>query len=294
MSPRATLDIVSLSDLHLDYRANWQVAEAMAYRLIELAPDVLVLAGDLASIPSRVEKALTFFKDMAPDVVFVPGNHDLWAPTAEEKKLDEIDTWVMYRQVYAEMCDQLGIHYLPRAPLIKGEVALVGTCGWYDYSIASPLARLLHSRDEFAEKAKGTARWTDGWRVRWRDDAGEVMPDEAVTRIMEADLKAQLDGLPPAVSKVVAVTHHLAFKEACTGHGGLAGDYFTAFMGSTGLGEILAADPRVGLAIFGHLHKLTDVRVGRVRAVARPLGNPRDYKGEPKDVARERMGVFEV
>ena len=62
MSPRATLDIVSLSDLHLDYRANWQVAEAMAYRLIEtmregLPPDFDVYDAAAWSAPWPLSEA---------------------------------------------------------------------------------------------------------------------------------------------------------------------------------------------------------------------------------------------
>lgn len=294
MSPRHHLDVVSVSDLHLDYRANWQVAEQMAYRLIELSPDVLILAGDLASLPSRVEQALKFFQPLAPTVLYVPGNHDLWAPTAEEKKLEAIDSWQTYREELAQVCDQLDVHYLPRAPWVRGDVAFVGTCGWYDYSLASPLARLLHTEEDFNAKQKGTARWTDGWRIRWRDEDGEIMTDAAVARIMEADLKAQLAALGPEIRKVVVVTHHLPWKEVSRSHGGLAGDYFTAFMGSSGLGRIISADPRVILAIYGHIHIQGDARIGRVRAVATPLGNPRDWKGEPAEVAKARMGVWEV
>lgn len=294
MSPHAPVDIVTLSDLHLDHRANWLVAEAMAYALIELAPDLLILAGDLASIPSRVEKALRFFQPLAGRVLFVPGNHDLWAPTAEEERLAEVNTWDMYRTHYAKLCEEIGIHYLPSGPYVSGDLAIVGTCGWYDYSLASPLARLLHSVEDFEAKGKGNLRWTDGWRVRWRDHDGRVMHDAEVCRIMEADLAAQIASLPAEVRTVVAVTHHLPFKEVSRSHGGLAGDYFTAFMGSTGLGKVLLTEPRTRLAVYGHIHQIFDDWVEGIRVVARPLGNPRDWSGEVKDVARERMGVFQL
>lgn len=294
MTASATLDICSLSDLHLDYQDNWKVAEAMAYKLIDLSPDVLILAGDVASLPQRVKKVLAFFEPLATDVLFVPGNHDLWAPTKDPEVLKGVNTWDVYTQELREMCEALGVHYLPRAPFVKGDLAIVGTCGWYDYSMASALAMTRYDLEDFTQKGQSKYRWVDALRVRWRDGDGQVMSDADVARQLEADLAEQLASLGDGISRIVGVSHHVPFKDACFGHRGLAGDFFTAYMGSTGIGDVFAADPRVETVIFGHQHRpvdqLVDVGGRSIKVLSTPLGTPRDWSGEPKDVAKVRMG----
>lgn len=299
MLSRPLIRVVSLSDLHLDHRANWKVAEQMAYQLVEMAPEVLILAGDLASTTERVVKVLEFFRPLAPAVLFVPGNHDLWQipPPAipGEPAPSPPDTWQLYRETWPELCKGVGVHYLPDSPWVRGDVAVVGTSGWYDYSLASWLSRQFYTDTHFQEKIHGLYQWVDRIRVSWQDGTGAELPDGAVARIMEADLASQLQSLPPTVENVIAVTHHVPFEESAPRFWMLAQGYFTAFMGSVGLGKILAADPRVHLVIHGHAHVQRDLHVGPIRVVARPLGNPRrDWQGEVAAVAAERMGDFLV
>ena len=117
---------------------------------------------------------------------------------------------------------------------------------------------------------------------------------EAVARALEEDLERQLKGLGGEIRRVVGVCHHVPFKAVCRSHMGLAGDFFTAFMGSEGLGAVFEGDPRVRAVVFGHQHRPVDQRMGGMRILSTPLGTPRDWAGDVAEVAVERMGHFKL
>ena len=49
-----------------------------------------------------------------------------------------VDTWVRYTDDLRRLAEGASAHYIPAGPLVIGDVALVGTCGWYDYSFLEP------------------------------------------------------------------------------------------------------------------------------------------------------------
>jgi hypothetical protein len=66
--------LLAISDLHLNYEVNRQA-------LLELLPrpgDWLILAGDVGDSPEHLEFALATLAPRFRQVVWVPGNHDLW------------------------------------------------------------------------------------------------------------------------------------------------------------------------------------------------------------------------
>jgi hypothetical protein len=49
-------------------------------------------------------------------------------------------------------------------------------------------------------------------------------------------------------------------------------------MGSLRMGELLARDPRIELAIAGHTHIHSDQRIGKLRALVSPLGYAKEWR----------------
>ncbi len=281
--------IVSVSDLHLDHTANGPVVAAMLEQLASDPPDVLVVAGDVASNRQTAARTLERLVNVGEHVLFVPGNHDLWAPWREVAS-GEVDTWRFYREELFDLCRKLGIHYLPASPVTIGSIGFAGVTGWYDYSLATRVARFFFDDDAFRRGYQGGYAWVDPLRTSFQRPDGTSMADTEVTRVMASDLEAHLRALPPHASRVVAVTHVVPFAQAIQSRPFLARDFFTAFLGSKLFGEVLLQDPRVKVSVCGHTHTPVSKRVGRIQLVCTPLGYPREWRGDPRKVAKQRRG----
>jgi len=69
------------------------------------------------------------------------------------------------------------------------------------------------------------------------------------------------------VDDIVAVMHHVPFREALKIKKGPSWRFGNAFMGAEVFGEVLAAEPKVHLAIYGHSHTDGVVTHGHVTGV---------------------------
>lgn len=68
------MKLYAISDLHLNYRVNLQAVEALPPH----ADDWLILAGDIADTEVHLQYALSLLTAKFRQVIWVPGNHDLW------------------------------------------------------------------------------------------------------------------------------------------------------------------------------------------------------------------------
>ena len=94
------------SDLHYDLKHLWKESpSAFMERLNFKAPPFLIIAGDLVSFAEEnLESAFQFLKGFNGNILFTPGNHDLWT-----KKGNSFD---VYTKFIPELCEKYGIHYL--------------------------------------------------------------------------------------------------------------------------------------------------------------------------------------
>jgi len=70
------MNLWAISDLHLSHQANRQ-----ALKSIERRPqDWLILAGDIADTPSQLAEAFEILRRRFAQLIWVPGNHELWTP----------------------------------------------------------------------------------------------------------------------------------------------------------------------------------------------------------------------
>lgn len=285
--------IATVSDLHTDYAENRDAVVKLAVAIHQGEADVVVVAGDVSHKDERIDRALRAFCEVAPRVAYIPGNHDLWYDVPFAADRPDLDTWRRYRDELRSVCEGAGAHYLPAEPLIVGAVAIVGSCGWYDYSLMAPSFRDQVDDRALALKTLDGLMWSDARFIAFRDESGHLMPDEAVARRMEAELEAHLSQVDAdsRVREVVAVTHHQPFYEVVTRTGQLPWEYFCAFMGSAGLGAAIRKSPKVRTAVYGHTHVVGRYELGDLVAYGTPLGYPRERRGlSPDQVAETRVG----
>jgi len=77
------LRLYAISDLHLGHAANREALQAMPAH----PEDWLIVAGDTGDTPRHLEFALRTLQEKFARLIWVPGNHDLWAregPRGEE------------------------------------------------------------------------------------------------------------------------------------------------------------------------------------------------------------------
>lgn len=291
--------LVLVSDIHANFFPDDRRAFALAALAEALAaakPDVLVIAGDLASRQASVPGYLARLAVGRHGNLYVPGNHDIWRTDAElAAGHSSFGALSLLRAKAAES----GFHYLPGAPRLitvgAASWGFAGALGWYDYSFREPT--LIVPAGAYATKTFGAFVWNDRDRACWRDRIGVKLSDPEMARRFAIELEADLRSLgldehgagPPTV----AVTHMLAYASQVIYRGQPDWDFFSAFMGSSRYGDLYDRLPAIRAAFSGHTHtpRLERRPSGLLAAVA-PLG----YWGTdefPHDFGA-RIGVFET
>ena len=258
------MNLQLLSDLHLEADPGFVAAPAPD-------ADLLVLAGDVGSYQTRrdgsvMEEADWGLQRFSPlpqyahwpvPVVYVPGNHEY----------DALD-WDEAHAGLRRSCDRLGIAWLERETLQIDGVRLVGTTLWSDYDALAPAQATETERLRQREKAFRAANF---YLHKMAGQRRGALFDAAAMR--ELALECQ-DWLRQELARshagpTVVVTHFAPTLHSADPRYGLT-------PGTAGfcnaLDDLL---PHADLWLHGHLHCPTDVRVGRCRIVANPLGYAR-------------------
>ena len=271
--------LIVTADLHYDHANAGSMVEAVVTDINTTGGDVLLLVGDTAtSDGDALERCLSLFNFAGPKL-FIAGNHELWTETGD-------DSYRLYTTDLPRRVRQLGWHWLESEPFIApgGQVAFVGSVGWYDYSYAqasleipqrfyrqkvSPGAarhfdefrHLLEPGEDIPPRAmRVTARWNDGRFVKLHRS------DEQFLGELTARLDRQLHHLAH-VKTVVAATHHLPYRELLPPSHSAQWDFAKAFLGSDAIGGTLLRHKNVRHAFCGHSHYAAETRIGHVHAV---------------------------
>lgn len=256
------MKIQLLSDLHLEANPGFTATPAPD-------ADLLVLAGDVGSYQRRKDGStmpeadwglqrfspLPQYAGWPVPVLFVPGNHEY----------DALDIDEAHAGLRAA-CERLGIQWLERETAVIDGVRFVGTTLWSDYDTfvapGSPLTERLRQR----HKAFRAANF---YLTKMAGQRGGELFDAAAMRELALDCQAWLrEALerPYADGPTVVVTHFaptLHSADPRYGHSPGTAGFCNA------LDDLL---PLADLWLHGHLHCPTDLRVGRCRIVANPLG----------------------
>ena len=239
------MKIVITSDLHYDERGHLtspgEVQEMVQKIAIERA-NLVILAGDLSHGSSAFEACLAAFRGLRVPVAVLAGNHDIWKDEAAGLSSEELWGYQLESITMRQRAT-----WLEKQSLSFGEIGVVGSMAWYDYSGVDPSNQT--APDLLASlKAcfNNDATWID-WGRKDRDFARELR-EGMLTRLRAM---AQQEG----VKKIVVVTHVPILEEQMErkpedAQWGLTNAYF----GHLTLGAEVVKEPKVVAVVSGHTH----------------------------------------
>ncbi len=215
--------IFAISDLHVDYEPNARWVEQVS--LSDYQRDVLIVAGDVSDRLDRVQACLETLARRFRQVLFVPGNHDLWV-RRDDPGLDSFGKFERVRAlVHAAGASMEVFHH--------GKLSIVPLLGWYDGSFGEPSAELRLAWMDFR-----ACRWPEGYESQHTAQAFMAMnryrrrsPDEVI--VSYSHFLPRIDVMPSRIP--------------------LDKRYIYPVLGSSALGEQVRA---LGSAVhvYGHSH----------------------------------------
>ncbi len=198
------MTIYACSDLHLDQKSNFEAFLDAFEVPASHKQDVLILAGDICETEAQLHLILSIFKQHYQEVIWTPGNHELWIrPSEQEKYSGSPDKY----QRLVEICRQTGVHCPEDRYFESQDCIFVPLFILYDYSF-----RAAHVPLEEA--------------VNWAMESNLLCTDEvlihkqpfnSVTQWCEQRVHYSLERLKEIEksSKKVVLINHFPMKECC-------------------------------------------------------------------------------
>jgi len=292
------MKIAFISDLHVDISPdNFKIIDYLIERLLSLKPDVFIIAGDIAANTHTFEKTLKKFSSISCNKLLVAGNHDIWIDSFSSLQKG-ITSGVKYREFLPQICERNNFIYLGLETHLIDGIGFAGTIGWYDYTFRNKKYDTIFSIKTYRSKQfRETITWNDLNFAYWMDDSKNIRKsDEEVAQEMEVSLKKQIESLKgQGINKTVVVTHHVPFRKMILYQNRLPWDFFSAFMGSKGLGDIILEESTITHVLCGHSHIKNSLQIGTVKAMKSPLGYSREWRTKNlSELIEEKLTCFDL
>lgn len=117
--------ILTISDLHTDFRENWQLVEQIPESLYK--GDILIVAGDIADSTEIIKRTLSLLRSKFKMVFYTPGNHELWV---RNENYDSIEKLLRILR----LCQSLDVETMPAK---VNNIWIVPLFSWYDLEFDS-------------------------------------------------------------------------------------------------------------------------------------------------------------
>lgn len=250
--------VYAVSDIHVDYKENLDWILGLDRE--EFADDILILAGDVTDNLSLLGRVFYSLAACFKEVMFVPGNHDLWV------RDDEFDCSLEKLEAINKLCKSCGIHSgVFEAP----GISFVPLYSWYDFSFGEPDRHL---------------------RLAWRDFHACAWPAHlSQTQDISAhflDMNASRLSIENDV--VISYSHFLPRIDVMPSQIPLKRRNIYPVLGSEALGEQvsqLAPD----IHVYGHSHVNQSIRLDDIEFV----NNAFAYPSESRIARKALLCIYE-
>jgi 3',5'-cyclic AMP phosphodiesterase CpdA len=251
----------AIADLHVGYAENRAGIEALDGR----PDDWLIVAGDAGESPAHLDFVLRTVTRRFAQVVWTPGNHELWTP----RHLPAAERGVAHYTRLVELCRRHGV-LTPEDPWAEwpgdGPLrAIVPVCLLFDYSFAPD-----------GVPAAEAVAWAAESGVRSADeDLLAPHPFDSVTAWCHArvrETEPRLAALPPA-ARLILVNHYPLRRDLAV----LPRVPRFAVWCGTRLTEDWHRRFNVEAVVYGHLHLRSSRTIDGVRFEEVSLGYPRQW-----------------
>lgn len=251
--------IAFTSDIHIDNsKENSLILEYLLESLLKEPPDVFIIAGDVSQHLTIINKALSILKDIKVEKLFIPGNHDIWKEDINN------NSYLKYFSLLPRVVAENNFYPLWLKPVIFQDTGFCGSMGWYDYSLANK-DKTLFSEQDYQQKQMQKTTWMDKHYVRFLVD-DKLLSDKEITDLLYNRFVEQCESIYDKCQKIIAVFHHLPFREMVHYKSNPQWDYFNAFMGAEKFGQYLKSKPKIKLVIAGHSHYKTKLVIPHTHA----------------------------
>jgi predicted phosphodiesterase len=253
--------IFALSDLHVDYAVNARWIASLSDA--DYRDDVLILAGDVTDRLSLLEWSLDRLAHCFRQVLFVPGNHELWVIRDDRERHS--------LQKFAEVLAVVESTGASMQPFHERGVTIVPLLAWYDYSFGEPGEELR-------------SQWADYHACRWPEGY-----DNAQVAAHFAALNRQRVGpLPAAPAKVITFSHFLPRIDVMPPFIPASKRFLYPVLGTTRLDRELR-QLNSSVHVYGHSHVNRSVELDGVLYINNAFG----YPNETRITAKQLLCIHE-
>ncbi|MDQ2708554.1 MAG: metallophosphoesterase [Actinomycetota bacterium] len=268
----------AVSDLHVGHRDNREIVDG-------LRPghpgDWLIVGGDVAERVEPIERTLSQLRERFAEVIWVPGNHELWTRSRDTVQLRGAHRY----QHLVAMCRSIGVHTpedpFPVWPGTGGPVRVAPLFLLYDYTFRAPGTS---TTEESLAYAHNTGVVCTDERLLHPDpypsreewcQARVVSSAERLAADADPDVPFVLVNHWPLVREPTRVLCYPEFAQWCGTE--LTADWHTRFP--------------TAAVVYGHLHIPRSTVYDGVPFEEVSLGYPREWRrrGLPADLARPML-----
>ncbi len=239
--------LFATSDLHTDYKENFRWLQELSDT--EYRDDALIVAGDISDRLKIIRETLLLLRGKFRQLLFTPGNHELWVRGAEINSLEKL-------QLILDLCSELDIS---TKPLRIGDFWVVPLFSWYD-GIFKP--------ERVKEEKAARQVWADFHFCKWPDGAAPL--SDYFLRLNEPHLK-------PYDAPVITFSHFIPRSDLLPPK-----EYLRiSWLGNVSVCAALDSQIRQlnsTVHICGHTHTTFDCVIDDVRYVQNAVRYPKERR----------------
>lgn len=238
-----------VSDIHVEHWKN-------NYSFLKQKnSDTLIVAGDVSDNPDLTYEWLVNVSAEYKKILVIDGNHEHQGTGFEISKVNE--------KIKDMMTTISNIHYLPTAPYVKDNVAIIGINGWWDFKIGEPYVPRSYSF-EHTTKHFG------------QDTAIKILKQSANDYAKMVNWLSEYQW-NDSIESIICVTHTLPVKRAISWAVYPPIQKAVGCYGNSLMEELPIYFDKIKLWCFGHNHDQQEFVQNTVTYHSNPRGRPEDF-----------------